>query len=199
MLAMPPVISRPAATAIVTQLSLLKSKRRRENKDELPRGCTGRNTVGKKKKRKIVLENNAYYEKIMERISEIEKEERTGKNRFVNIDNLYNASDGLLCKKYTVDEIQNERRRTVEILANHLANKKSKTIPCKEELICEFTSLLIKNGSRRTNSILQGTKVTTNNKTVGIGSQTSFCCAHGHNFQLSPNLTHPDSKGLTLM
>ena len=102
----------------------------------------------------------------------------------------------LIC---TVDEMQNERRRTVEILANHLANKKSKTIPCKEELICEFTSLLIKNESRRANSILQGTKVTTNDKTVGIGSQTSFCCAHGHNFQLSPNLTHPDSKGLTFM
>ena len=109
-----------------------------------------------------MLENNAYYEKIMERISEIEKGECTSINRFVNIDNLYNASDGFLCKLCTVDEIQNERRGTVEILANHLANKKSKTIPCKEELICEFASLLVKNGSRRTNNILQCTKVSTN-------------------------------------
>ena len=163
-LAMAPVLSRPVATAIVTPLSPLKPKRRKENKAELPRGCTGRNTVGKKKKRKIVLENNIYYESIMDRINEIEKEERTGKNRFVNIDNLRNAGDGLLCEKRTIDEIHNERLRTAEIIANHLVNKKNKTIPRKEELICELTLLLVKKGSRHTNNILQCTKVSTNNK-----------------------------------
>ena len=168
------IFSRPAAPANVAPLSPLRPKRRRENKAELPRGCTGRNTVGKKNKRKIVLENNTFYEKIMERISQIEKEERTVKNRIVNIHNLCNAGDGLLCKKCRTDEIHNERLRTAEIIANHLVNKKNKTSPRKEELICELTSVLIKNGSRRTNKILQCAKVSTNDKTVGLGSQTSF-------------------------
>ena len=131
-LGMPPIISRPTATAIVTPLSPLKPKRWRENIDELPRGCTGRNTVGKKKKRKIVLENNAYYNKIMERINEVKKKERTGKNRFVNIDNLCNAGDGLLCKKCIIDEIHNERHRTAEIIANHLVKKRTRQFHAKK-------------------------------------------------------------------
>ena len=31
--------------------------------------------------------------------------------------------------------------------------------------------------------------------TVGLGSNTGFCCAAGHDITLSPNLTHPDHTG----
>ena len=65
----------------------------------------------------------------------------------------------------------------------------------KAENIREFTALINKNASRRTNKILQGCEISTKDKTVGLGSCTGFHCPHNHHFQLSPNLTHPDANG----
>ena len=58
-----------------------------------------------------------------------------------------------------------------------------------------LTVLLNKNTSRRTNKLLSCSQIKTRNKTVGLGSNTGFCCKNGHNIPLSPNLTHPDNNG----
>ena len=73
--------------------------------------------------------------------------------------------------------------------------EKNTRFQSKAENIREFTALVDKNASRRTNNILQGCKISTQDKTVGLGSSTTFHCPHSHHFQLSPNLTHRDAIG----
>ena len=87
------------------------------------RGCTARNTSGKKKKRKIELVNNSYYDAIIKRIDKVEKCERTGKNRLVTIGNLENAASNLVCKECVTEEIDKEREQCVELFSKHLAKK----------------------------------------------------------------------------
>ena len=162
----------------------------------MPRGCTARNTNSKKKKRKIVLINNSYYNTIIARIDEIEKK-HTGQNLLATINHLQNTAESILCKECVTKEIEEERKRCIEIILKHL-DKKEKT-QSKEGYISDLTFLLQKNGSRRTNKILKSSEIQMKDKTVGLGSQTSFCCAHDHNFNLSPDLTHPDCNGRNFM
>jgi len=56
----------------------------------------------------------------MERIEEIKENERTGKDRFITIDNLDNAANNLVCKECVTEEIEGQRRQRTEIIASHL-------------------------------------------------------------------------------
>ena len=94
-----------------------------DSSHSLVRGCTARNTSGKKKKRKIVLENNSYYDAIIKRIGEIKTSERTGKNRLIDIGNLRNAANGLVCKECVAEEIKKEREQCIQIISKHLEKK----------------------------------------------------------------------------
>ena len=121
---MPSLLSRPAAT-IFSPPSSPKSKRNREyisTSDRLNRGCTGRNTIGKVINRKIVLDHSDYYNFIMARLNEIETEERTGRNRLINIDNLNQASREQLCKPCVIEKLEDERETIIDVIANHLVN-----------------------------------------------------------------------------
>ena len=139
---MPNIFSRPNTT-IQTPPSRPTSKRHAAvTPDDMPRGCTARNTTGKKKKRKIVLENNGYYNAIIARIDEIQKIKHTGQNRLATIDHLQNTADGILCKECVTKEIEGERQRCVEIIAKHLDKKQGKQ--SKEGYISELTSVLKK-------------------------------------------------------
>ena len=44
----------------------------------------------------------------MSRLNEIETEERTGRKRLINIDNLHQASSEQLCKPCVIEKIENE-------------------------------------------------------------------------------------------
>ena len=125
----------------------------------------------------------------MDCISKMGKEERTRKNCFIDIDKMVAASNCLLCKECTMNEIEREREKTVGIIANHLTNK-GKTIPeDKEGRICVLTSLVEKIGDRRTNHILHCTKISATDKTVGLGLQTKLCCNNRHTFEVTlPNI-----------
>ena len=61
--------------------------------------------------------------------------------------------------------------------------------------IYEFTALLRKNASRQTKNIIQSCRIVMDDRIVGLGSQTEFCCMHGHKLTVSLDLTHPDSNG----
>ena len=104
---------------------------------------------------------------------------------------MKNAANGMVCKKCITKEIEDERQQSIEIISKHLAKKNTKC-QSKAEYINEFTALLNKNASRHC-------KISTRDKMVGLGSCTGFHCAHDHHFQLSPNLTHPDSNGQSFM
>ena len=54
--------------------------------------------------------------------------------------------------------------------------------------------MLNKNVYRHNNNILQSSRITVKDQTVGLGSQTAFFCAHGHKHTLSPDLKSPDCK-----
>ena len=196
---MPSILSRHDTT-IEPPSHVPRSKRTAESDspDDLPRGCTARNSRGTKKKRKIVLVHNEYYNIIVAKIGEVKRAERTGRNRLVTIGNLGHAADSLLCKECVKEEIEGERKQCVEIISNYLAKNKNGSQD-KKGIIDMFTALLKKNASRRTNSILQCSKVQTRDNTVGIGSHTGFCCAHGHDLPLSPPLTHHDANGISFV
>jgi len=133
---MPSILSRPTTT-IVSPPSSPKSKRNREyvsTSDRLNRGCTGRNTIGKAVKREIVLDHNDYYKSIMIRLDQMKKEERTGRNRLINIDSLHQASREQLCKKCVIANIENERETIIDVISNHLVKVKER----KKELIDLF-------------------------------------------------------------
>ena len=122
---MPSILSRPTTT-IVSPPSSPKSKRNREyvsTSDRLNRGCTGRNTIGKAVKREIVLDHNDYYKSIMIRLDQMKKEERTRRNRLINIDYLHQASREQLCKTCVIGNIENERQAIIDVISNHLVKK----------------------------------------------------------------------------
>ena len=66
-----------------------------------------------------MLVNNLYYDAIVEKISKLSKEECTGQNRLIDIGKLSSAADLVLCKGCISEEIENERDKTVDILASH--------------------------------------------------------------------------------
>ena len=143
MFVMPSILSRPAPP-IGSPAGRPTSKQHADyDSPILERGCTARNSSGKKKKRKIVLVNNSYHDAIIARVDEIKKEERTGKNCLITIGNLKNAAEALLCKECVSEEIEGERKRCVEIISSHLSKQKS-GFQSKEGYITEFTALLKK-------------------------------------------------------
>ena len=120
-----------------------------------------------------MLVNNDDHDAIMKRIEEVKKDKRTGKNHLIIIGNLRIAADALVCKECITEELEGERERCVEIIANQFA-KQTSQCQDKEDTIDVLSALLIKNASRRTNNILQGSKIKVQDKTVGIGSHTGF-------------------------
>ena len=79
--------------------------------------------IAKRKKRKIVLTNNSYYDTIIARIDEIEKQQYTGQNRLATINHLHNTAESILCKECVTKEINEERKRCIEIISKHLDKK----------------------------------------------------------------------------
>ena len=125
-------------------------------------------------------------------------EERTGNTRLITIAILRNIAGALVCKECAKEEIEGERKRCVEIIVNHFV-KQTSQCQDKEETIDVLSLLLTKNARRRTNKILQSSEIKVQDKTIGLGSHTGFCCAAGHNILLSPDLTHPDSNRNTFL
>ena len=119
-------------------------------------------------------------------MSKLSKVERTGQNRLIDIGNLSSAADHVLCKECVSEDIVSDRDKTVDIIAAHLHKKNKKQYQSKEAFLTEFTALLKKNAHRRSNNILKSSKIITTDKTLGLGSQTSFVCARGHKHTLSP-------------
>ena len=108
--AMPNIFSRPTTTIECPPSRPTLKRHAVDTQDDMPRGCTARNTNSKKKKRKIVLTNNSYYDTIIARIGEIEKQQHTGQNRLITIDHLQNTAESILCKECVTKEIDEERK-----------------------------------------------------------------------------------------
>ena len=123
---MPSIFSRHDTT-IEPPSHVPRSKRTAESDspDDLPRGCTARNSSGTKKKRKIVLVHNEYYNIIVAKIGEVKRAERTGRNRLVTIGNLGHAANSLLCKECVKEEIKDEHKQRVEIISSYLEKNKT--------------------------------------------------------------------------
>ena len=131
----------------------------------------------------------------MDRFDEIKETELTGRNRLINIYSLHQAAREQLCKICVVAKIENERETIVDVISNHLVNKKGFT--AKQGLIREFTVLLKKKNRRRTNKILDMTQIKTIDNYVSLGSTTTMKCCNDHNNIISlKKLTL--AKGITV-
>ena len=106
-----------------------------------------------------MLVNNLYHDVIFQRIDEIKKGERNSQNRLVTIGHLNNAVDKLFCKEFVTEAILGERERCIAVISRHLAKSKTK-FQSKEGFTNDYTVLLNNNASRRTNKILQRSKIT---------------------------------------
>lgn len=71
-----------------------------------------------------MLDYNDHYNCIMLRLNEIETEECTDRNRLINIDNLQQASREQLCKPCVIEKIDNERETIIDVIVDHLIQKK---------------------------------------------------------------------------
>ena len=94
--------------------------------------------------------------------------------------------------------VETERKTCVETVAKHLIKNKN-GFKDRKGTIDVLNALLNKNASRRTNKLRSCPQIKMRNKTVGLESNTGFCCENGHDIPLSPNLTHPDNKGTNFM
>ena len=81
-----------------------------------------------------MLDNNSYHDGIIKSIGEIKKSERTGKNRLITIGHLKNAANGMVCKKFITEEIEDERQQSIEIISKHLA-KKIRNVKAKQNTL----------------------------------------------------------------
>ena len=104
---------------------------------DLPFGFTTRNLSGKKK-RKIELDNNPYHNTIIKNIDKRKKEEHTGRNCLIKIDNSGHTADSLLCKECVKKEIESERKTCVETIAKYLIKNKNGFKDKKGQLTCSM-------------------------------------------------------------
>ena len=96
------------------------------------------------------------------------------------------------------EEIESERKTCVETIAYHLIKNKN-GFKDEKGTICVLTALLNKKAIRCTNKLLSCYQIKTRNKTIGLGSNTGFCCKNDHNTPLSSNLIHSDNNGTGFM
>lgn len=83
------------------------------------------------------------------------------------------------------------------MISNHLVTNKK--FGDKQGLICKFTTLLNKNGSRHTNNIIETAQITTEDNEISLGSRTAMTCCNGHNSTISSNRTHFGTNGQKFM